>query len=352
MFAPYRMVHTVMLSLCGAIMVGGLIVGCQRDALPYHASFTALGTIVDVNLHGIEPVAAESVVKELQVAMQGVEQRWHAWHPSELTQINAHFARGEHAPLDASGLATLQRAAALSRLSGDRFNPGIGQLIKLWGFASDDAPRGPPPAAEAIAALLKHAITMDDLQFDASGVMSRNPALQLDLGGWGKAIALDEAVAQLRARGIVNAVINIGGDLRLIGSKQGIPWRVGIRHPRSPGVLAAVDGQGDESVFTSGDYERYFEWEGVRYQHIIDPHTGYPATGIASATVIHADTALAEVASKALLIAGVSGWRQVATQLGVEQAMIVTTALDVYLTRALATRVTFITEPARKFIVD
>lgn len=328
------------------------LLSCQRVDPVYHTTFTALGTVVDVSLYDVEGTTAEAAVRDVETAMLHVERRWHAWHPSELTDINARLARGERAPLDAPSLAYLKRAAELSRASGDRFNPGIGQLIKLWGFAGDEAPHGPPPAPEAIAALLQQQITMADLVFDDAGVSSRNRALQLDLGGWAKTIALDDAVARLQARSIHNALVNIGGDLRMLGSKGGAPWRVGIRHPREPGVLAAVDGLRDESVFTSGDYERFFEWEGVRYQHIIDPHTGYPATGIASATVIHQDTALAEAASKALLIAGVDGWRRVAVELGVDQAMIVTTDLQVQLTRAMAQRVTFTREPVRKQVVD
>lgn len=335
-----------------AFWAAAALLSCQRTDPVYHTTFTALGTVVDVSLYDVEPAAAEAAVRDIESAMTGVERRWHAWHPSELTDINARLARGEHAPLDASSLAYLKRAAELSRASGDRFNPAIGSLIKVWGFASDEAPHGPPPARATIDEFLSKRVTMADLQFDANGVTSRNPALQLDLGGWAKTIALDEAVARLNARSIRNALINIGGDLRLLGDKGGAPWRVGIRHPREAGVMAAAEGRGDESVFTSGDYERFFEWEGVRYQHIIDPHTGYPAAGIASATVIHRDTAVAEAASKALLIAGVDGWRRVAAQLGVDQAMIVTTDLQVQTTRAMDQRVTFTREPVRKQNVD
>jgi thiamine biosynthesis lipoprotein len=328
-----------------------LLVACEKDAQTYHTQFVAMGTVIDVSFWDVDPQRGDAAIGDIQALMNGVERRWHAWHPSELTTINAHLARGEKANLDAQALASLRKAAELSLASGNRFNPAIGQLIRLWGFASDEPPHGPPPPQGAIEDLLKYKVTMADLIFYPDGISSRNPALRLDLGGWAKTLALDGAVAHLRALGIANAIVNAGGDLRLFGSKGGKPWKIGIRNPRAAGILAAVEGRGDESVFTSGDYERFFEWEGVRYQHIIDPQTGHPATGIASATVIHPDTAVAEAGSKAVLIAGLNHWRDVAAKLGIDQVMLITDEMQVYLTQAMAERVRFVEEPPRKEIV-
>ena len=341
-----RMTHALLV-----ITVTMLSAACSKSPKAYQTHFSALGTEVDISFWSVDEKKADQATQDIREIMDGVEKRWHAWRPSELTQINAHIAHGEKAMVDAKALGYLKKAAALSIASGDRFNPGIGQLIRLWGFADDEPPHGPPPTQEKIKELLQHNISMTDLQFDSDGISSRNAALQLDLGGWAKTIALDGAIVRLRALEINNAIVNVGGDLRVLGAKGDQPWKLGIRNPRGAGVIASVTGQGDESVFTSGDYERYFDWEGVRYQHIIDPKTGRPASGVASVTVIHHDTALAEAASKAILIAGVQGWRQVSTQLGVTQVMLITPDLHVYLTPEMAHRVNFVQTPPAKDIV-
>lgn len=341
----WRTAFVVMLSLA-------ILVGCDREPQVYHTQFEAMGTVIDVSLWDVDHAEADAAMEEIRKIMVDVERRWHAWRPSELTDINARLARGESATLDAASLASLRQAAELSLATDNLFNPGIGKLIKLWGFASDDTPHGPPPPDEAIAELLNANVTMADLQFTSDGVKSRNPALQIDLGGWAKTLGLNGAVAHLQSRGIKNAVVNAGGDLRMIGSKGDKPWRVGIRNPRGPGVIAAVEGRGDESVFTSGDYERYFDWEGERYHHIIDPRTARPAQGIASATVIHTDTALVEAASKAVLIAGPDGWRDIAKRMGISQVMVITEDMKVYLTPAMAERLSYLEEKLHKEIVQ
>ncbi|HSH29145.1 MAG TPA: FAD:protein FMN transferase, partial [Thiohalobacter sp.] len=113
--------------------------------------------------------------------------------------------------------------------------------------------------------------------------------------------------------------------------------------PRAPGVLASIATRGDESIFTSGDYERYFEVNGKRYHHIIDPRSGYPANATASLTVIHTEAATADAAATALFVAG-DAWPRVAAGMGIEQVMRVRPDGTVELTPAMAERIRFETE--------
>jgi thiamine biosynthesis lipoprotein len=107
----------------------------------------------------------------------------------------------------------------------------------------------------------------------------------LDLGGIAKGFAVDRAAGALRAAGADNFVVNAGGDLRVSGTKNGKPWRIGIQDPRAPDRLLRVVTPREGAFVTSGDYERYFLWEGERYHHILDPRTGRPARGCRSVTV-------------------------------------------------------------------
>ena len=179
---------------------------------------------------------------------------------------------------------------------------------------------------------------LDDLTVDGELLRSRNPQLWLDFGGIAKGYAVDRAIERLRARGVQNAIVNAGGNLRAIGSKDGQPWRIGVRDPRGPGVLASLTITGDESVSTSGDYERHFEWQGVRYHHVLDPRSGYPAIGAVAVTVVAESAEKADVASTALMIAGPTEWRALARALGVTQVLRIDEAGQVELTPALAAR--------------
>lgn len=295
---------------------------------------------MDITLWGVEPAAAQHATEQLTADFNRIHTTWHAWEPSALTRINERLRTGERFSVDAELLPLLTQARALAHASGDLFNPAIGQLIGLWGFHSD-APRGPPPARARITELVARQPTMHDLHIDGNTLQSANPALQLDLGAIGQGYAVDVAIAHLRRLGIRNAIVNASGDIRVIGTRGARAWRIGIRDPRGPGIIASLEMQGDESIVTSGTYERYFDYQGKRYHHIIDPRSGYPAQGALSVTVLHSDTATADAASTALLIAGPRDWRHVARALGVRQVMLIDAQGVVHIDPVLARRMRF-----------
>lgn len=193
---------------------------------------------------------------------------------------------------------------------------------------------------------------MEDILLEGDILTSTNPAVQLDFGAFAKGYAIDLAIRRLRGFGIENAIVNAGGDLRAIGSKAGQPWRVGVRHPQGGGVLASIEVRGDESVFTSGNYERYREHEGVRYQHILDPRTGMPVEGVTSVTVIHDNGAEADAAATALVVAGPDDWHRVARRLGIKYVMLVDDGGTVYVNPAMRDRLRFQSTPRHLVVSD
>ena len=176
------------------------------------------------------------------------------------------------------------------------------------------------PDAALIAEWVRKRPRMADLVIEDNVVSSRNPAVQLDLGGYAKGRALDDAIALLKTHGIRNALVNIGGNVIALGRHGDRPWRVGIQHPRRPGTLATLDLQDGEAIGTSGDYQRYFEVGGQRYSHLIDPRTGRPASAMQAATVLiggeHAGTR-SDALSKPLFIGGPAQLGAYARRLGV-----------------------------------
>lgn len=339
-------------ALLFAVCLLPLLAACSRDEPVYHEQFLAFGTIIDVTLYGMEPKRAHQAADAVEKDFNYMHTTWHAWKPSALTRVNEQLATTEAFAAPPSVLPLIVRSQELSRKSGGLFNPAIGQLLNLWGFQSDERPPGPPPSPDAIKALVDAHPGMDDLNLDGVTLRSSNPAVKLDFGGIAKGYGIDMVIDHLRQMGIRNAIINAGGNLRAIGRHGERPWRIGIRNPHGPGILASVEVDGDASVVTSGDYERYFEYKGVRYHHIIDPRTGYPTQGVASVTVIHDNAAEADVASTALLIAGPERWHEVARNLGIKYVMLITSDGTAHMNPAMAERVRFETEKPPRVVLS
>lgn len=298
------------------------LAGCSNRQVTEH-QLLVFGTIVNISIYGATAQQEREAISAIGSDFQRMHHEWHAWEPGPLVELNQTIAAGRPASIPDSLQPLMPRAKLLAQRSGGLFNPAMGTLLNLWGFQQSERPHGPPPPSEQITAWLAQAPQMEQFTIVNGVLTSTNPNIQFDLGGVAKGYAVDLAIDRLRQFGIENAIINAGGDLRAIGSKGGHPWMVGIRHPQGSGVLASVAVSGDESVFTSGNYERYNDYEGVRYAHILDPRTGMPVQGVTSVTVIHPDGTTADAAATALVVAGAEGWHQVAQQMGIKLAMLV-----------------------------
>lgn len=172
-------------------------------------------------------------------------------------------------------------------------NIAAGAVLRLWHDAREsDSPA--PPAADAIAEALQH-INIENLILDdaAQTVCFADPDMTLDVGAVGKGYAVEQAARAAQARGLTSALLNVGGNLRAIGTKPGgKPWTAGVENPwgDDPAYIQAVELANGDSLVISGDYQRYFEYEGVRYAHLIDLTTGYPARYVSSVAVLaHAE---------------------------------------------------------------
>ena len=335
-----------MRKLLAIYMLLWLLVGCSApESTASNHQIYVFGTLVDISIWGAEREREEAGVRAISQDFQRVHNEWHAWKPGPLVDINQAIAAGKSAKVIHSLIPIIEQSRSLSRQSDGLFDPAIGGLLHLWGFQSDERPSGPPPDKASIAAWVAAAPRMDDITLDGNILLSTNTAVQLDFGAFAKGYAVDLAIQRLREFGIENAIINAGGDLRAIGGKDGKPWRIGIRHPQGQGVLAALDVSGDESVFTSGNYERYREYEGVHYTHILDPRTGMPVNGVTSVTVIHDNGAVADAAATALVVAGPQDWHRIAKQMGIKYVMLVDDAGVVYMNPAMQQRVQFQDKP-------
>lgn len=306
------------------------------------------GTRVQLVIYGVPLAHAQRDADAVFARFAQMHRELHAWQPSEVTQLNRQIALG--VPYQASPtLADMLRSARkLSLDTEGLFDPGIGRLIRLWGFQADQFDVKPPPAEAVLREAARHP-HIADLAISASGVVtSTNRAVALDLGGYAKGWSLDEAARLLKQRGVDNALIDVGGNLLALGTKGGTPWQVGIQDPRKAGTLAKLELRDGEAIGTSGDYVRFYRANGVRYCHILDPRTGFPATQSESATVLvepgpHAG-ALSDGASKPPFIAGPERAMSLSRKIGVDAVLLVDAHGQVWTSAPMAARVRF-TDP-------
>ncbi len=270
----------------------------------------------------------------------------HAWKPSELSALNTAIAHGKSKRVTPELEMLLKDAARVSAQSGGLFNPAIGGLIQIWGFQADDF-KAVLPDEKKVAALVKANPRMSDLVFNGDVVRSRNRYVKIDLGGYAKGYALDRAAAILKQQGIHNALVNIGGNVMALGTHGSRDWRVGIQHPRKPGPIATLELHDGEAIGTSGDYQRYFELNGKRYCHLIDPRNGHPVQGVEAVTILtqgeHAGL-LSDASSKPLFVSGVQGWVASARTMHLEDALLIDAQGVVHLTPGMKKRLKFIDE--------
>lgn len=236
-----------------------------------------MGTRVSINVWAGEPehadaVAAGTAVREAFAEMVRLEGIMSEWQPdSELSRLGD-AAGGDARRLSPELLTVLTRSREIAEDTDGAFDPTFHGVGQLWSFK----PGMKPPSAEAIAAKLP-LVGWQDLELDASAGTGRlaRPGMRLGLGAIGKGFAADQASALLTRMGFPNHVVEVGGDTYAKGGKDGKPWMVGIQKPEARGVVGALP-VSDRAVVTSGDYQRFFEFEGQRYSHILDPKTGWP----------------------------------------------------------------------------
>jgi thiamine biosynthesis lipoprotein len=312
---------------------------CEKNEPVYNSRFLAFGTLTDISIVGVPRTKAVAAVEALEQDFEIMNHAWHAWSPGPLTRTNKLLSEGKRFALPPSVLVLIQKSADLARKSDHLFNPAIGRLIRLWGFQRDNMDSWQPPDEEAVRELLQAGPSMENIFIDGIHARCNNPWVQLDFGAIGKGYGIDLAIEHLREMGIDNAIVNSGGDLRAIGSRGGHPWRIAIRGASGAGILGFLYVSGDESVFTSGDYERNYLWKGKVYHHIIDPRSGHPARGTRSVTVIHDDATTADAAATALFVAGPEDWQRIARQMGIRYVLLVDENNIVHMNPAMSERV-------------
>ena len=278
-----------------------------------------MGTSIGVELFSDSHAAGESA---LDAVMDEVHRIDRAMSPhrieSELSRINRDAAY-EPVPLSAEMTRLLVRANEFAELSGGAFDISYAAVGQLYDYRRGIRPSDAALAQAREAVGYRHLI-LDPLE---RTLRFARPGMRIDLGGFAKGHAVDNAAAILHRLGVRHAMVSAGGDSRVIGDRRGRPWTIGVRDPRRPGEMAAVLPLEDVSISTSGDCERYFDVDGTRFHHLIDPFTGRSPSGVHSVTILAPDGITAEALAKAVFVLGVvKGMRLIGSQAGVDAVVV------------------------------
>ncbi|MDO4562147.1 MAG: FAD:protein FMN transferase [bacterium] len=263
-----------------------------------------LGTYVRLRLVGSDKKFLERELAAADAEMVRLEGLFSAnIASSDISRVNG--AGGEWVKVAPETAALIKRSLQLAAETGGAFDPTLGRLVRLWGIGTDAA--RVPSAAEIKGALRGGYKNVKVKETGGASYVKVQPGQWLDLGAIAKGRIADMLRDKLTAAGVERAIIDLGGNLAVLGvSPAGRPWLLGLQHPYRPrGEYFGVVEASDRSVVTSGPYERFFEREGVRYHHIFDPATGYPArSGFDSVSVIDRDSARADALCTALFVMG------------------------------------------------
>jgi thiamine biosynthesis lipoprotein len=309
------------------VLAMAVTVSCGNDAGQLELSGSTMGTTYTVKLpFPPKGLQKEPLRRDIRATVDGIEALASTYMvTSELSVFNASRST-DWQPVSAELCRAVAEALAISRKTEGAFDITVGPLVNLWGFGPGEIVLEPPPQASVDAA--RQRIGHAKLETDClrPAMRKQRADLYLDLSGWAKGHAVDELAALLEGYELVDYLVEIGGELRLRGyNAERRKWGVAIEKPdETRRTVQAVMRITDIGVATSGDYRNFFEYEGKRYSHTIDPRTGRPVDhALAAVTVLHPSAAVADAMATALLVLGPESGLALAEKLGLAATFLV-----------------------------
>lgn len=304
-----------------------LLAGCfarpdkEREVDAFEKTFFAMDTFVSVRIYTDSNTRANTVFQEVEAEICRLEGILSAHLPgSDLARIEGAAGLGPVA-VSSDTLAVINTALKYAELTEDAFDITLAPVLRLYNFTRGNETK---PTRQELAANLP-LIDWRKVQVDmeAGTVFLLEKKMGLDLGGIAKGYMTDRVAEILSKQNLEASLINAGGDIRLLGPKlDGSPWRVGIKNPDSPDSNFAIVESKGGAIVTSGDYERYFDVDGVRYHHIISPKTGLPANLVRSVTIIAPTGEVADLLSTAVFVMGAEAGLKLVEELAGVEAVI------------------------------
>lgn len=327
--------------IVGLVIVAGLIfIFNLSDTEPEEQPITStqrtkfmMDTAIEIRATGFN---SDTAVEQAFAEIERVERLFSRHLPdSEISAINN--KAGSWVTVSPETVELIQKSLAFGEISSGSFDITVGTLIELWDIGGET--NSVPTEAEIKSALAN--INYLDVEIEEQqNLIKIPPGSIIDLGGIAKGYAIDRAREVLRSAGIEHGMVFAGGDISTIGVKEdGTSWRVGIQDPRQSTSLLGIISLADSTIVTSGDYERFFIQDGVRYHHILDPDTGYPARDVISVTVVADSAADGDALSTAVFVLGRKAGLELIESITGFEAVIVDNDGEVWLSTGIENKI-------------
>ncbi|HEY4644837.1 MAG TPA: FAD:protein FMN transferase [Steroidobacteraceae bacterium] len=291
-----------------------------------------MGTRIAVELWAADRAQGEALITRVMNEMHRVDALMSTYKStSQVSLINERAAR-EPVKVDPDLFGLLRTALDYSRLTEGAFDITYASVGYLYDYRRHIKPDDAAIAAALPAVDYRHVV----LDPDSGSVRFTQPGVRIDLGGIAKGWAVDRGIELLQVAGVERAFVTAGGDTRIIGDRFGQPWMVGIRDPREGEKVAVRIPLADAALSTSGDYERFFEADGIRYHHILSPSTGRPASAVRSVTIIGPTATRTDGLSKTIFVLGIERGMQILDRAGDVDVIAIDKDGKIYYSRGLA----------------
>ena len=336
-----------LISLCAIIGLLVILTGCPTVANREESqkplglvNFTLFDTVSYVYSYAGD---STEVVEERANAVFGVLAEYHAlfdiyYEHSGVTNLKMlnQNAGGEPMKVDSKLIDFLLYAKELYTLTGGEMNIMMGSVLSLWHDAREGG--SSIPSEEALSeAALHTSIDLLEIDVENQTVRISDPKASIDVGALGKGYATERAAEYLESIGATSYVLNIGGNIRIIGTKpDGSGWKTGIKNPQNPSTYSKYLIFSNTSCVTSGNYERYYTVNGERYHHIIDKDTLMPSDFFSSVTILTSDSGLADALSTALFSMSYEDGLEIINKIGGVEVVWITTDGTIYTTDGIA----------------
>lgn len=317
----------------------GILGACQPQPISQQR-FLQFGTVIDITLTSSSEITAIRLFDEIEHLLKKRHSEWHSWQQGILTKFNSDLSKAPSTgtPIPPALTTLIYSSKEYYLLTQGLFNPALGKLIAAWGFHESAT-----PDYALIRQIQKDIPGMHDLEIKNGRGYSHNPYLQLDFGAIAKGLAIKQIAQLLNKNQIRHFIINAGGDIYAQGHKKGKDWRVAIENPFNPGIIGTLSLDEPLSIFTSGNYRRFYTDEDQpKRHHIINPDTGKPSINISAATVLHKDPVIADIAATTLMLTDILQLKNMALTLGIEHFLVITEQQDVFASRTMLKKINWL----------
>ena len=322
---------------------------CQSQQV-FQQRFLQFGTIIDITLVTTNQDKAFQLFNDIEALLKKRHKEWHGWQDGTLKQFNQALLQQTSLSQKSAGIEIpdtlkllIQESKKYYLLSDGLFNPAMGQLIEAWGFHQQSTRNQP-----LINEIKQDIPGMHDLIVKNGHANSLNPYLQLDFGAIAKGLAVRQISHLIQQNNVKDFIINAGGDIFTEGQKHNQDWQVAIENPFYTGkndtkIIGRILTSEAMSIFTSGNYRRFYIDEGNKKRHhIINPLTGEPSSNISAITVLHKDPVIADVAATTLMLTPISELKNMAHKLEIKDFLAISGQQEIYISESMMQKIQWV----------